>query len=141
MPYEAAIGPARVIEVRAANWIGRAEIESRQIGRGERILFKTANSPRAWRAPEFIEDYIALTRDAAEYLVERGVRTVGIDYLSIGPPDEEGDSVHRLLLSAGIWILEGLDLTAVQPGNYDLVCLPLSIPGADGAPARALLRR
>lgn len=141
MPFDAMVGPARVIEIRGPNAIRLVDIQSRRIRRGERILFKTANSPRTWRAPEFVEDYVCLTRDAAEYLVERGVRTAGIDYLSIGPPDQEGDAVHRLLLRAGVWIIEGLNLTAVQPGNYDLVCLPLNVPGGDGAPARAILRQ
>ena len=69
-----------------------------------------------------------------------GAVLVGIDALSIGADDEAGDFIHRTLLGAGIWILETLDLSQVSPGHYDLVCLPLKIVGADGAPARAVLR-
>jgi arylformamidase len=131
MPLDATTGAARVIEIRGRRAIGPAELAPHCIRRGERVLFKTV-SARARRG--------CLGRDAAEYLAARGVRAVGIDALSIGAPDEEGDEVHRILLSAGVWIVEGLELARVRAGRYELVCLPLNIPGADGAFARAMLR-
>ncbi len=84
-----------------------------------------------------------LSLDAAEFLAEKRVRAVGIDYLSVGgySADARGDEVHRTLLRAGIWLIEGLNLTQVSPGDYELMCLPLGLVGAEGAPARAILRK
>jgi len=101
----------------------------------ERVLFKTPNS-RLWERDEFSEDFVGLDGQAAQALVERGVRLVGIDYLSIG--DEEA---HHVLLEAGVVAVEGLDLREVEPGEYRLVCAPLKLVGAEGAPARVLLLR
>jgi arylformamidase len=101
----------------------------------ERVLFKTPNG-RLWERDEFSEDFVALDGGTARALVERGVRLVGIDYLSIG--DEEA---HRILLGAGVVAVEGLDLREVEPGEYGLVCAPLKLEGAEGAPARVLLLR
>ena len=105
----------------------------------KRILFGTSNS-RFWSRGEnkFQEDYVAATEDGAQWLVNRGLQLVGIDYLSIAP---YGDSVptHRILLQVGVIVVEGLDLSAVPRGFYDLYCLPLKLLGADGAPARAIL--
>jgi arylformamidase len=101
----------------------------------ERVLFKTANS-RLWDLDEFSHDFVKLGGEAARALVERGVRLVGIDYLSIG--DEEA---HHVLLEAGVVAVEGLDLRGVEPGEYRLVCAPLKLVGSDGAPARVLLLR
>ena len=140
MPLDALIGPARVIQIRDPKSIRARELEALRIRRGERLLFKTRGARGRWEGAEFRSDYVYLAPDAAAMLAERGVRAVGIDYLSIGAPNEEGYEVHRTLLRAGIWIIEGLDLAAVQPGRYDLICLPLRIPEADGAPARAILR-
>ncbi len=140
MPLEALVGPARVIGIRDPKAIRARELSPFRFRRGERVLFKTRGSARRWRAAEFCPDYVYVAPDAAALLVERGVRAVGIDYLSIGAPGEEGDEVHRILLRAGVWIVEGLDLSGVSPGRYELICLPLKVPGADGAPARAVLR-
>jgi arylformamidase len=101
----------------------------------ERVLFKTANS-RLWERDEFSENFLALDGEAARALVAAGVRLVGIDYLTIG--DEEA---HRVLLGAGVVAVEGLDLREVEPGDYRLVCAPLKLEGAEGAPARVLLLR
>ncbi|MGE5594593.1 MAG: cyclase family protein, partial [Hyphomicrobiales bacterium] len=105
----------------------------------DRLLFRTRNS-RLWDEPAFSRDFIGLTVGAAMALLRRGVRLVGIDYLSIAPFGDPAPT-HRALLEAGAVILEGLDLRHVDPGLYELVCLPLLIPGSDGAPTRALLRR
>ena len=79
--------------------------------------------------------------DAARFLAARGVRVVGVDYLSVGGFREDSAETHRTLLGAGIWVVEGLDLARVGPGRYDMVCLPLRIAGGDGAPARVALRK
>jgi len=104
-----------------------------------RLIFKTRNSS-IWARGEndFQEDFVALSPDAAEFLVQRGVELVGVDYLSVAPYGD-GAPTHQILLKAGVVIVEGLDLSAIQPGDYDFCCLPLKIKGSDGAPARAIL--
>jgi len=141
MPIEATVGPARVIRIQDERTIERPELTGHDIARGERILFRTANSGRCWNSDAFHEDYVFISRDAARYLVECGVRCVGIDYLSVGCFREDGAETHRILLEAGIWIIEGLNLQDIEPGKYELACLPLRLIGSDGAPARAILKR
>jgi arylformamidase len=104
----------------------------------KRLLLKTGNSS-FWENDLFRPDFAALTKDAAQFLVGRGIRLVGVDYLSVqrynDPPD-----VHRLLLEEGVVLVEGLDLSRAASGHYELICLPLRIVGAEGALARAILR-
>jgi len=140
MPIDATVGPARVIRISDATAIHRAELERYAIQPGERILFRTGNSDRDWGNLPFNERFIFISRDAAEYLAECGVRTVGVDYLSVGGFTQDSVETHVALLGKGIWIIEGLVLGCVEPGNYDLVCLPLKWVGVEGAPARAILR-
>jgi arylformamidase len=139
LSLEPMVGPARVIEILETAAIGEAELSGRGIERGDRILLKTSNSARCWNSDEFVPDFAHLTLDGAAHLAGVGVRTVGIDYLSIGHGDD-GPAVHRALLGAEILIIKGLNLSGVEPGEYDLVCLPLKIRDGDGAPARALLK-
>ncbi|MBC7231436.1 MAG: cyclase family protein [Actinobacteria bacterium] len=134
------VGPARVLEIMGTRAIGRAELEAHRIEESERILLKTDNSTRAWEREPFREDYASLTLEAALFLAERRTLLAGIDYLSIAPPGKEAAEVHRVLLGAGVVILEGLVLSGVAPGVYELVCLPLRVARGDGAPARAILR-
>ena len=141
LPLEATIGPARVVEILDRKSIQAAELRDHRIRRGERILFKTYGSARRWRKPEFDPDYVYITAEAARLLASRGVRTVGVDYLSVGGYREGTHETHEILLEAGIWIIEGLNLSGVEPGRYDLVCLPLRIANGDGAPSRAALRK
>ena len=105
----------------------------------ERIIFKTRNSD-LWGKPGFQTDYTYLDPDAAEWLVDRGIRLVGIDYLSVDKM-RSGHHAHTCLLQAGVVIVEGLDCTEVPEGMYTLICLPLKIKGGDGAPARAILMK
>jgi arylformamidase len=106
------------------------------------VLFKTSNSPRCWQADAFVEDFVYLSLDAARHLAERGARVVGVDYLSVGGfNNSDGPEIHRVLLSNGVWIIEGLDLTNAPAGSVEMICLPLRITGCDGAPARAILRQ
>jgi arylformamidase len=141
LPLDAMIGPARVIEITSRHAVEPEELRGQEISTGERILFKTINSQRGWTSSRFLEDYVGVSPAAAEFLAARGVQTVGIDYLSIGRYGPEGEATHRILLGAGIWVIEGLDLSPVAAGAYDLVCLPLKLVGAEGAPARAILRK
>src|SRR5262249_59510851 len=102
----------------------------------ERLLLRTNNSTRCWNVDCFVEDYAHLDTSAARLLAERRVRMVGIDYLSIGRGNE-GPEVHRILLGAGVVIVEGLDLSGVHPGLYGVVLMPLEILGGGRAPAPA----
>jgi arylformamidase len=140
LPLDALVGEAAVVDLSAhADDLDAAALRARRVpGDGERVLLKTRNAD-LWDAGGFHPDYVGVTEDGARELVGRGVRLVGIDYLSIAP---SGDPVpaHRVLLEAGVVILEGLDLRAVAEGPHELVCLPLRLRGGDGAPARALLR-
>lgn len=135
-PPELLMGAAQVVEAAAAGSIGSDAIPAEP---APRLLFKTRNSHRRWWTEPFREDFAALSLDAARALAGLGARLVGIDGPSIGPWGQEGDEVHRLLLGAGIWILEGLDLSAAAPGACQLICLPLRLAGAEAAPARAFL--
>lgn len=141
MPLEATIGPARVIEIDDPESIKPAALSALHIQPGERLLFKTQNSFRCWRSETFVKDFVYISQEAARYLADRRVRTVGVDYLSVGGFTKDGVETHRALLGAGIWIIEGLNFSAIQPGNYELICLPLRVRASDGAPARAILRR
>jgi arylformamidase len=136
---DACCGPCVVVDAMScAGHLTARDIDELVPRGAERVLFRTSNGS-LWERDVFSREYIALTVEAAKELVQRRVRLVGIDYLSVAP-FEEAAPVHLALLEAGIVILEGLDLRAVTPGAYELFCLPLLIPGSDGAPARALLR-
>jgi arylformamidase len=133
------IGPVRVVMVTGQNPITADLLQTLDLGTAQRILFKTRNS-RLWVRPDFQPNYIALTASAAHYLVARGVKLVGIDYLSVDAYEDRYFPVHRILLGAHVLILEGLDLRAVIAGDYELIALPLRIEDGDGAPARVILR-
>jgi arylformamidase len=138
---DAVVGPAWVVDAREKrSAITADDLERLAIPRGEtRILFRTPNS-RLWERPGFQTGFVGLDASAAAALVARRTTLVGIDYLSVAPFGDPTPT-HVALLSAGVVVLEGLDLRAVEPGPYELLCLPLRIVGSDGAPARALLRR
>ena len=133
LALDVVIGRARVLEL--------SEMEGQVVRPGERILLKSRNSETEWWTEAFREDYACLSVAAARQLAEAGPRLIGIDYLSIGGPDESGAEVHRILLGAGIWVLESLNLCGVKPGEYEMICLPLRIAGIEGSPCRAILRR
>jgi arylformamidase len=137
LPLDALIGEAHVVDATSVEEaLDEAALRGLELPSStERLILKTRNS-RLWELEEFSHDFVRLTGSGARYLVEHGVRLVGIDYLSVG--DEEA---HVELLGAGVVPVEGLDLRGVEPGPYRLVCLPLRIVGSDGAPARAVLIR
>jgi RpiB/LacA/LacB family sugar-phosphate isomerase len=135
LSLETLVGRAEVVEATGIEGqLDAAALASLALPDAERVLLKTKNS-RLWEQPEFTHDFIRLTGSGARFLIERGVRLIGIDYLSIG--DEEA---HRELLGADVVAIEGLNLSGVEPGPYELLCLPLRLEGSDGAPARVILR-
>lgn len=139
VPPGALVGPALVVDATMFHTHLTAEdVVALNIPlETERVLFKTRNGP-LWEQETFSRDFIALTVEAANELVGRGIRLVGVDYLSVAPFGDPAPT-HRALLEAGVVIVEGLDLRPAEPDEYQLVCLPLLIPGSDGGPTRALL--
>ncbi len=134
------IGPCRVVEVVTPGHVTADVLATLAIPAGTtRLLLKTRNS-RLWEQAEqdFCEDFVAIAADGAQWLVDHGVQLVGVDYLSVAPFDDPAPT-HRILLGAGVIAVEGLDLSAVEPGAYHLICLPLKIGGSEGAPVRAVL--
>jgi len=139
LDLETLVGPALVVAVDgkavSAELLDKAAIPAGT----RRVLFVTANSGR-WKTGSdvFSKDFVALTLDGAHWVVDHGIGLVGVDYLSVAPYGQSGP-VHQCLLRAGVVIVEGLNLAGIVAGPYTLVCLPLNITGADGAPARAIL--
>jgi len=139
MPLSAVIGPARVLAIINTRCITVPELKRHRIKFGERILFKTRNSS-FWKTNVFQKEFVYVTQEAAEYLSDVGVAVVGVDYLSVGGYKKDGAKTHKTILGGGIWIIEGLNLYGIKPGDYDLICLPIKIFNLDGAPARAIIR-
>jgi arylformamidase len=125
------VGPAVVVDATGVE--GELGEDLTLPAAADRILFKTRNS-ELWASDEFAEDFVRVGVGLARRLVSQRIRLVGVDYLSVG-----NEAVHEILLSMGVVVVEGLDLRAVEPGPYTLVCAPLRLVGSDGAPARTLL--
>ena len=140
IPLDRMVGEATVLDLRGRAAIDAAALRRHDIEAGSIVLCKTDNSI-LWERAGFQESFAYLTRDAAEYLVERQVKTIGMDYLSIEQFGSATFEVHKILLGHGVLIIEGLDLRGISPGSYLLACLPLNLQGVDGAPARAVLMR
>jgi arylformamidase len=137
LPLDAMLGPAVVVELPGIGQgpIDEAALRGAGIREGtERLLLKTPNS-QLWEQDAFTHDFARLDGSGARYALSIGLRLIGIDYLSIGDPD-----AHRELLGNGVVAVEGLDLREVEPGPYELYCLPIRLIGSDGAPARVVLR-
>ncbi len=134
------VGPARVVELLGVEReISANDLEAANLPAGtQRILFKTRNSA-LWAEPGFEENFVGIGADAAQWLVEHAVRLVAIDYLSVEIFGSRDFPTHQILLGAGIIAVEGVDLRNVAPGAYQLICLPIKLQGAEGAPARAVL--
>jgi arylformamidase len=140
LPLDVLIGKAWVAELDASGAITAEDLTAAGIPReARRVLLKTHNSA-LWKThpDQFCPDFAHLTEDAARWVVERGIQLIGVDYLSVESPTSDGDT-HTALLSAGVVIVESLNLSEVAPGWYDLYCLPLKVQGGDGAPARVVL--
>jgi len=138
LPLSVLVGPARVVRIAHPNAITAAELEEAQLDGVERVLFRTRNSEEQSHK-EFKQDFVYLDPAAAEWLLHCGTRLVGVDYLSVEEFAAAEPRTHRILLGGNVVILEGLDLSQVNPGEYLLSCLPLKLAGTDGAPARAVL--
>ena len=138
LPLETFIGPARVCAVDAGSRITASDVERAQLAGETRVLFKTRNS-NLLKKGEYDAAFAPFSVDAAEALVKLGVKLVGLDYLSAAAADEQVP-VHRAFLDHGVILLEGVDLSEVAPGRYELFCPPVKLAGSDGAPCRAVLR-
>lgn len=141
LSLEMLVGPAAVAYLPEVSAVTASELDKLALpSNTKRLLLRTRNS-ELWTTAisEFTEDYVSLTSDAAHWIVRQGVGLVGVDYLSVGSY-EDGVTTHQILLEAGVIIVEGLNLAKIQPGNYELICLPICLAGAEAAPARAVLR-
>jgi arylformamidase len=141
LPLEVLIGKALVVDIPNDDIITPEIIEAYNLpAETERLLFKTKNSA-LWVDPAhpFNTDFVALSAESARWIVHRGIKLVGIDYLSIQMFKDAEPRTHRILLEAGVIILEGLNLQGISPGAYQLICLPLKLVGSEGAPVRAIL--
>jgi arylformamidase len=139
LPLDILIGPARLYEVAIREQIDAASLAELDLAACPRALFKcrpSDHSPQTCGRPEAA----GIAADAVEVLLRAGVRLVGLEGPSADPAGSVGFPAHRALLGAGVIIVEGLDLSAVSPGPYELICLPLKLRGGDGAPARVILR-
>ena len=143
MSIETTNGPCRVIEIKDEKDITVKELEPYKIKEGERILFKTKNSPHVYKDRVYNGVWVALLPETAEYLVTKKIRIVGLDYLTVAhtEPPQSINKVHRALLNAGIYILEAINLDGVPAGNYEMMCLPIRIENGDAGPCRVILKK
>ena len=139
IPLEQLVGPARVVDLPGIAAVGESVLQSQDWEGVERVLFRTDNSSH-WKDAGFWEGFVYLEPQGARFLVEQGIRLVGIDYLSIDRYGSTDHASHFELLTQSVVILEGLNLLDVPPGDYELVALPIKLNRADGAPVRAILR-
>lgn len=139
LPLEILLGKARVVELSARERAERADLEALDLRDDLRLLLKTRLSSQPARAGQ-ADDHVYLSEDAALYLAQAGIKLVGFDSLSVDRFGSTDFPAHRALLGAGVILVEGLDLSEVEPGEYEMACLPLRIAGGDGAPARVVLR-
>jgi arylformamidase len=139
LPLEILLGKARVVELLERDKVDRADLEALDLRDDLRVLLKTRMSGQLLK-PGYHQDHVYLSEDAALYLAQAGIKLVGIDYLSVDRYGSTDFPAHRALLGAGVILIEGLDLSEVEPGEYEMACLPLRVAGADGAPARVVLR-
>jgi arylformamidase len=141
LALELLIGRARVIDLPHRGGITEAHLGAAGLREDLRVLLKTPNSA-LWNSSEgFHSDYTYLSEGGAKYLVDQGVKVVGVDYLSVEQFKKAGAPAHHILLGNGVIVIEGLNLSDAEPGQYEMYCLPLRIADADGAPARVVLKR
>ena len=142
MPLDLLIGRARVIDMPVRGDITAKHLEAAGLREDLRVLLRTPNS-KLWNNVKepFHEEYTHLTGEGAKFLVDQGVKVVGVDYLSVEKFHTPGHPAHHALLGANVIIIEGLNLSDAEPGVYEMYCLPLKVEGADGAPARVVLKR
>ena len=145
MPFETTLGPCRVIEIKDESEVTVKELEPYNIKAGERILFKTRNSspPGVYSVRQYLGKFVAISPEAAEYLVQKKIRLVGIDYISVAhaEPMQNINKVHQAFLKNGVFILEATNMMGVPAGDYELICLPLRIEKGDAGPCRVILKK
>lgn len=140
LPLDTLLGPVTVVDVGEIDSITSQYLKSLSLpSHVKRLLFKTKNSKLWQHSKEFEPNFVALTPDAAEWIVSQNIILVGIDYLSI-QRFYDGPETHIILLQSEVIVIEGLNLIEVPPGNYYLICLPINLQGVEGAPARVILR-
>ncbi|PHI19397.1 arylformamidase [Lewinellaceae bacterium SD302] len=144
-PLSVGMGPVRVADLDSEREITPDDLEkyefrTRPIKAGERLFMRTKNSNEFWLDKPFNYGYLAIGNAAADWLAERKVALVGVDYLSVGPY-ETTPATHRSLINGDVWIVEGLDLREIEEGDYETICMPLKIKDCDGSPARVLLKK
>jgi arylformamidase len=140
IPLDLLCGRTRVIELATRQGITAADFAGIDLADDVRVLLKTHNST-FWGSPTFHTEFIGLAESGARYLLDHGIKVVGVDYLSVEPFKTPGAPTHHALLGSGVVVIEGLNLRAVEAGVYEMFCLPLLAVGVDGAPARVVLRR
>ena len=141
LPLEMMNGRCRVVQIRNKEKIEIGELKQLTLLNDFRILFKTRNSQLWSNHKYFSKKYIYMTADAAQYLVDEGIKVVGFDYHSVDRYGDETFPAHRMLLTNQIVLIEGLDLSQIDEGQYELSCLPLRLKGMDAAPARVILKK
>jgi arylformamidase len=143
VPLERWVGPCVVMDLTAATkCVDAAALEGAQLPAGaQRLLFKTRNSASDYWHEPWKPDFIYIHKSAARWCVEHGIRTVGLDYLTIDPPTEPEFPAHMDLLGNEVVIVENINLRHVQEGEYELLAAPVNVQGVDGAWCRALLRQ
>jgi arylformamidase len=140
LPLDLLIGRTRVIELTTRKGVTAEDLAPFDLSEDVRVLLKTANS-RLWGSADFHADFVGVSESGARHLVDRGIKVVGVDYLSVEVFKTPGAPAHHTLLGSGVIVIEGLNLRDVEAGVYEMFCLPVRIAGADGAPARVVLRR
>ncbi|NUN24399.1 MAG: cyclase family protein [Candidatus Jettenia caeni] len=139
IPLDYLIGNATVFDIKNKEKIDLDEVKLLQLKGVKRVIFKTINSTY-WKLSEFKKDFIYITKEAAQYLVDNEVKLIGIDYLSVEKFESTYADTHHILLRKDVVIIEGLDLSNIKAGNYELIALPLKIKDGDGSPARVILK-
>ena len=139
LPLKLLTGRAYIVNLPSAEVIDEATLKAAGLPpRTRRVLFRTRNSETWAKEKAFQTNFVAVDASGARWLVKKGVQLVGVDYLSVAPYGQSKET-HRILLEAGVLVIEGLDLSRVSQGRYSLYCLPLKLIGSDGAPARVIL--
>lgn len=145
-PIDFGMGPVRIAEIDCPAEIQPAHLDAyeartRPLQPGERLILRTPNSDKAfWLQDPFDTEYRGIGPEAAQWIVDKQLKMVGVDYLSVGPFHKGNPQTHRALMTGKVWIVEGIDLRKVQEGDYEMICLPLKMVGCDGSPVRILIK-
>lgn len=145
-PVDVGIGPVRIAAIDCETHVTLADLQAyeartRPLEAGERLILRTPNSDKKfWLQEPFDRNYHAVLPEAAQYIADKKLLMIGVDYISVGPFHEGNPQTHRALMSAGVWIIESVDLRNVTEGDYEMICVPLKLAGSDATPIRVLLK-